>query len=107
EVIYGQHVMPHLIGTVNYSIGDAMAMADSWKVIIHGKGSHGSQPQDGIDPVVLASHIIVRIQSIISREIDPRSPATVTVGTFSAGLKENIIPDTAEFTLNVRTLDSN
>ena len=105
EVVYGQHVMPSLAGTVSYSSGDAMAMADSWRVTLHGEGSHGSQPQDSIDPIVLGAHIITRIQGIVSREIDPRAAAVVTVGTFHAGLKENIIPASAEFTLNVRNLD--
>lgn len=104
EVVYGQHVMPSLAGTVSYTVGDAMAMADSWRVTLHGRGSHGSQPQDSIDPIVLGAHIITRIQGIVSREIDPRADAVVTVGTFHAGLKENIIPETAEFTLNVRNL---
>src|SRR5699024_2183210 len=53
EVVYGQHVMPNLTGTINYSIGDAMSMADSWKVTLYGRGSHGSQPQDSTDPIVL------------------------------------------------------
>lgn len=105
EVVYGQHVMPFLTGTVNYSIGEAMAMADSWRVTLHGRGSHGSQPQDSIDPIVLGAHIITRIQGVVSREIDPRGAAVVTVGTFHAGLKENVIPASAEFTLNIRTLN--
>ena len=106
EVVYGQHVMPNLTGTINYSLGDAMSMADSWRVTLYGRGSHGSQPQDSTDPIVLGAHIITRIQGIVAREIDPRDAAVVTVGTFHAGLKENIIPATAEFTLNVRNLDA-
>ncbi|WFP16910.1 amidohydrolase [Citricoccus muralis] len=105
EVMYGQHVMPGLAGTITYSVGDAMSQADSWKVTLRGKGSHGSQPQDSIDPIVLGAHIITRLQGVVSREVDPRASAVVTVGTFHAGLKENIIPATAEFSLNVRTLD--
>src|SRR5690625_4666080 len=105
EVVYGQHVRPVLTGTINYTLGDAMAMADSWRVTLYGQGSHGSQPEDSIDPIVLGAHIITRLQGVVSREIDPRAAAVVTVGTFHAGLKENIIPATAEFTLNVRTLD--
>lgn len=103
EIVYGQHVMPQLAGTVHVSRGTAMAMADSWKVIVHGSGGHGSQPQDTTDPIVLAAHMVVRIQTIVSREVDPRESAVVTIGSFHAGLKENIIPATAEFTLNVRS----
>jgi hippurate hydrolase len=105
EVIFGQHVMPGLAGTVQYVHGHPMTQADSWKVTLHGRQSHGSQPQDSIDPIVLGAHIITRIQTIVSREVDPRRSAVVTVGTFHGGLKENIIPSSAEFTLNVRTFD--
>ena len=105
EVVFGQHVMPQLAGTIHYSTGDAMALADSWKVTLHGQGAHASQPQDATDPIVLGAHMITRIQTVVSREIDPRQAAVVTVATFHGGLKENIIPAAAEFTLNVRTLD--
>ncbi len=105
EIIYGQHVMPGLAGTVEVVSGPAMAYADSWKVTLRGEQAHGSQPQDSIDPIVLGAHIVTRLQGIVSREIGPRQAAVVTVGTFHAGLKENIIPATAEFTLNVRTME--
>lgn len=105
EVVYGQHVMPGLAGTIQYASGHTMTQADSWKVTLLGRQSHGSQPQDSIDPIVLGAHIITRIQTIVSREIDPRRAAVVTVGSFHGGLKENIIPAGAEFTLNIRTFD--
>ncbi|MHA7155025.1 amidohydrolase [Arthrobacter sp. TMN-50] len=105
EVIYGQHVWPGLAGTVNISRGTAMAMADSWKITVQGRQAHGSQPDQSIDPIVLGAHMVVRIQTIVSREVHPMKSAVVTIGTFHAGLKENIIPDTAEFSVNVRTFD--
>lgn len=105
SVIYGQHVWPGLAGTLNISSGTAMAMADSWKVTVVGKQAHGSQPDQSIDPIVLGAHMIVRIQTIVAREVHPMKSAVVTVGTFHGGLKENIIPGTAEFTLNVRNFD--
>lgn len=105
EIIYGQHVVPSLAGTVSISRGTAMAMADSWKVTVHGRQAHGSQPQEAIDPIVLGAHMLVRLQTIVSRELDPMQSAVVTIGTFHGGLKENIIPSTAEFTINVRTFD--
>lgn len=105
EVVFGQHVMPGRAGTVELVPGPTMAYADSWKVTLFGEQSHGSQPQDSIDPILLGAHLITRLQGIVSREIGPRRAAVVTVGTFHAGLKENIIPATAEFTLNVRTMD--
>ncbi len=104
-VVFGQHVMPGRSGTVTLSNGTAMAMADALKVTVYGRQSHGSQPQTSIDPIVLGAHMITRLQTIVSRELDPTSSAVVTVGTFHAGLKENIIPDTAEFTLNIRAFE--
>lgn len=105
EVVFGQHVMPRPVGTVAISSGPVAAMADALRVTVHGRQSHGSQPQDSIDPIVLAAHIVTRLQGIVSRELDPRKSAVVTVGTFHAGLKENIIPASAEFTLNIRTFE--
>ena len=105
EIIYGQHVMGNEAGTINISIGNAMAMADSLKVTVFGRQSHGSQPQVAIDPIVLGAQMVLRLQTIVSREVHPLKAAVVTVGTFHAGLKENIIPATAEFTLNIRTLE--
>ncbi|MGP9651253.1 amidohydrolase [Glutamicibacter sp. 287] len=104
QVVLGQHVFPFQTGSIAVTEGSAMALADSLKVTLFGKQSHGSQPQDSIDPIVLGAHIITRLQSIVSRELHPLSPAVITCGTFHAGLKENIIPDRAEFTLNIRTL---
>ncbi|MBB4930292.1 hippurate hydrolase [Lipingzhangella halophila] len=105
EVVYGQHVWPGRSGTVEVSTGPAMAMADSWKVTVRGRGGHGSRPETTIDPVVLAAHMVVRIQSVVSREVPASEAAVVTIGSFHAGLKENIIPSSAEFTVNVRNLD--
>ncbi|GAA3710554.1 M20 family metallopeptidase [Zhihengliuella alba] len=102
--VLGQHVMPLRAGTVTIASGTAMAMADALRVVVRGRQSHGSQPQHSVDPIVLASSMVTRLQTIVSRELDPQDPAVVTVGTFHAGLKENIIPDRAEFTLNIRTL---
>ncbi|MFF0903495.1 UNVERIFIED_CONTAM: amidohydrolase [Kocuria sp. CPCC 205316] len=106
EIVYGQHVWPGRAGQVELTSGPAMAMADSWKVTVHGRGGHGSRPEDTIDPVVLAAHMVVRIQSIVSREIPAQQAAVVTIASFHAGLKENIIPAVAEFTVNVRNLDA-
>ncbi|MEV7646894.1 amidohydrolase [Arthrobacter sp. NPDC089319] len=105
EIVFGQHLMGSRAGTVTLVPGPAMAMADSWKVTVHGKGSHGSAPEQGIDPIVCAASMVVRLQTVVSREIGGRDTAVVTVGTFHSGLKENVIPDRAEFTLNVRTFD--
>jgi hippurate hydrolase len=105
EVIYGQHVGPSRAGTLQISRGPAMAVADAWKVTVHGRGGHGSRPEQTIDPVLLAAHIIVRLQSVVTRESSAQSPSVITVATFHAGYKENIIPGTAEFSVNMRHLD--
>ncbi|MGC1207091.1 MAG: amidohydrolase [Ornithinimicrobium sp.] len=105
EVVYSQHVWPGRTGTVEITPGPAMAMADSWRVTVHGRGGHGSRPEGTIDPVVLTAYMIVRIQSIVAREVAAQSAAVITVATLKAGLKENIIPATAEFTVNVRNLE--
>ena len=106
EIVLGMHVMPYEAGAVFLPVGTAMTMADSWRITVFGKGAHGSQPEESIDPIVIASAMVLRLQTIVSREISPRDTAVVTVGTFHAGLKENIIPETAEFSVNVRTLST-
>ena len=106
DVIYGQHVWSGRAGQIEISSGPAMAMADSWKVTVRGRGGHGSRPEDTIDPVVIAAHMVVRIQTVVAREVAPQQAAVVTIATFHAGVKENIIPSAAEFTVNVRTLDA-
>lgn len=104
EVVLGQHVAPGQAGIFRVVRGTATAMADSLKVTVRGRQTHGSQPQDGRDPIVAAAAMVMRLQTVVSREISPLESAVVTVGTFHAGLKENIIPESAEFTLNIRAL---
>ena len=105
EIMYGQHVMPGLAGTVSLMGGAAMSTADSFKVTVFGQGSHGSMPEHSIDPIVLGAAMVLRLQTIVSRQVAPQSAAVVTIGSFHAGLKENVIPDRAVFTLNVRTFE--
>lgn len=105
EVILGQHVMQGPAGTVKYRSGTSASMADSWEVTMFGRGAHGSQPELSIDPIVQVAHTITRIQTVVSREVGPLSSAVVTIGRIAGGMKENVIPDSAMFTLNVRTFD--
>lgn len=105
EVMFAQHLSNDLAGTVNLSTGPALAMADSLEVVVHGSGGHGSRPEATIDPVVLAAHMVVRLQTLVSREIAAQDAAVLTIATFHAGMKENIIPAQAIFTVNVRSLD--
>jgi amidohydrolase len=104
DVVLGQHVMPLPAGTVGTRVGAFASAADSFRVTIYGRGGHASQPHRTIDPVLMAAHIVVRLQSIVSREVDPREAAVVTVGSVVAGMTENIIPGEATIKINVRTV---
>lgn len=104
-VVLGQHVGAGPAGHVSYRTGTVACMADSWEVTMFGRGGHGSQPQRCIDPIVQVAHAITRIQSVVAREVDPARSAVVTIGRLVGGLKENIIPDSAMFTLNARAPD--
>jgi hippurate hydrolase len=105
DVVLGQHVMVGAAGTVSYRPGVILSAADSLKVKLFGRGSHGSQPHTSIDPVVMAAATVLRLQTIVSREVAPLDSAVLTIGSLQAGNKENIIPDDATLKLNLRTYD--
>ena len=105
DVALGQHVLPMPSGTVGTRSGAVLSAADSMRVTVHGRGSHGSMPQASVDPVVLAAMIVVRLQTVVAREVAPTQPAVLTVGSIHAGTKSNVIEDRAVLVLNVRTYD--
>jgi amidohydrolase len=105
DIVLGQHVMVGPAGTVSYRAGVILSAGDSLQVKLFGRGSHGSQPQTSIDPVVMAASTVLRLQTIVSREISPLDSAVLTIGSLQAGTKENIIPDDAIIKLNMRTYD--
>ena len=105
DVALAQHVMPMPAGTVATRPGSVLSAADSMRVTVHGRGAHGSMPQAAIDPVVLAAMIVIRLQTVVSREVPPTQPAVLTVGSIRAGSKSNVIDDHAVIELNVRTYD--
>ena len=105
DVAFGQHVMPGAAGTVQVSAGPVMAACDDMRIRFHGRGGHGSQPHLTIDPVLMAASFVVRVQSVVSRHVDPRQAAVVTVGHLAAGAKNNVIPDSSLVELTVRTYD--
>jgi len=107
DIILAQHVMVGESGTVGYRSGAILSAGNSLKVKIFGRGSHGSQPQTSIDPVIMAAATTMRLQTIVSREIAPKENAVLTIGVLQAGTKENIIPDDATLKLNIRTFDDN
>ncbi|GAA4118358.1 M20 family metallopeptidase [Enteractinococcus coprophilus] len=106
DVALAQHVMPTEAGTIGTSAGPVLSAGDSLKITVYGRGAHGSMPHNAIDPVVLASSIVMRLQTIVSRETKPGEFAVVTVGALHAGSKSNIISDRAELLLNLRTYDT-
>lgn len=103
QVMFAQHVFPLEVGTFLVSAGEFLAASDSLDVTVYGRGGHGSQPETTIDPIVLGAAMITRLQTIVAREVAPLESAVVTVGMFQGGTKNNIIPDSARFTLNIRT----
>ena len=92
-------------GTISTRSGAITSAGDSFEIRMFGRGAHGSMPQSSIDPVVMAAATVLRLQTIVSRELAPSDAAVVTVGSLQAGTKENVIPDEAVIKLNVRTFD--
>jgi hippurate hydrolase len=105
DVILGQHVMNLPSGNIDWRAGVITSSADSFQIRMFGRGAHGSMPESSIDPVVMAASTVLRLQTIVSREVAPTGSAVVTVGSLQAGTKENVIPDEAVIKLNVRTFD--
>ena len=106
DVVLGQHVAPLPAGLIALHPGAAFATSDSLKVTLYGKGGHGSRPEATVDPVVMAAAVVLRLQTVVSREVAGGDIAVVTVGTLHAGTKVNIIPETAELEINIRTYDA-
>lgn len=106
DYVLGLHVWAGLpAGTVTYVPGPVTANVDSIDILVRGVGGHGSRPHMTKDPVVLASEIVLALQTIVSRELEPGTPAVVTVGTFHGGTKRNIIPDEVKLELTLRSYD--
>jgi len=107
DAIYGLHIGSYLpVGQIAYKPGGALAAAQRFVVSIKGKQTHGSAPWGGIDPIYVASKIVDGYQSIISRELElTKEAAVITVGKISGGVRNNIIPESAELIGTIRTLD--
>jgi amidohydrolase len=103
DIVLGQHVSPLPAGLIGHASGPVMAAADSAEFVLYGRGGHGSRPESTIDPVLMAANVVTRLQGIVAREVPPAETAVVTVGRLQAGTKDNIIPDTAETGINIRT----
>ncbi|TFC25796.1 amidohydrolase [Cryobacterium sp. MDB1-18-2] len=105
DITLGQHVTPWPAGELLYRAGSVMTAADSIRIVLHGTGSHGSTPEQSVDPVVLAASVVLRLQTIVSREIAAADFGVLTIGTLHAGTKQNIIPDSAELGISMRTYE--
>ncbi len=106
DAVFGLHIGSAPLGLIGYSTGATNASEDSFRIVVHGKQTHGAAPASGIDPIVVGSQIVLGLQTIISRQSNlSKGAAVVTVGAFHSGLRENIIPDSAWMIGTVRTLD--
>jgi hippurate hydrolase len=103
DAALAQHVLPFPSGEVRTRSGPTLSEADSMRITLHGRGAHGSMPQAAVDPVVLAASVVLRLQTVVAREVTPGEPAVLTVGSIRSGTKSNVIPDTATLLLNLRT----
>lgn len=106
DVVYGAHVSSmDPLGVIGLREGDAMACGDTFEIQISGKGGHAATPHLTVDPLVVGSQILLNLQPIVSRQVDPLKPAVVTVATFQGGDSFNVIPDSARLAGTVRTFD--
>jgi amidohydrolase len=102
--VIGLHLMSHYpVGRVGVRAGAVFASADKFTLSVKGKGGHAAMPQEAVDPIVISAYIITALQTLISRESSPFSPAVITIGTIQAGIAFNIIPETVEMQGTVRT----
>lgn len=107
DIVLGQHVFClYKAGFVALTSGPVLAAVDCVSVRVFGKGGHGSMPQDCVDPIVIASHVVVRLQTIVARELQPGKLGVITCGKFDAGTAANIIPDYANLELTIRSYDT-
>lgn len=106
DLIFGQHVLPELeAGTVGMRGGQYMASTDEFYIRVHGKGGHGATPHLNIDPVVIASEIVIALQTLVSRKAHPAMPTVISVGKMVADGLPNVIPDTVDMEGIIRTFD--
>jgi amidohydrolase len=105
--IFGLHVTSMLAsGVVGWRAGPAMASADSFRITVQGRQTHGAMPWRGVDPIVTAAQVVLGLQTIVSRQVDlTQEPAVVTVGAIKGGVRENIIPDAVEMRGTIRSFD--
>jgi amidohydrolase len=108
DVVFGLHINSSIeVGTIKYRSEGEMAASDWFTIKVHGKGSHGSQPWNGVDPIVVSAQIIEGLQTIVSRQTElTKDAAVISVCVIQGGVRSNIIPETVEMTGTIRTLDT-
>ena len=107
SAIFGLHVLPFPAGDIRYRPGGIMASADAFRIVVHGRQTHGAQPWNGVDPIVVASQIVLGLQTITSRQVDlTAGPDVITVGAINGGVRFNIIPDSVVMQGTIRTFDT-
>lgn len=106
DAVFGLHVSTEIpVGEIAVRYGQMNASSDTIKINLYGKSSHGAYPHNGIDAIMLSSHVLSALQTVVSRSVDPRKSAVVTLGTIKGGTQGNIIADKVELVGTVRTLD--
>ena len=107
DAVFGMHVQSTLpVGVVAVRAGGAMARSDTFRIVVHGRQSHGAMPWQGIDPIVTAAEIVTNAQTIVSRQLNiSKDPVVVTFGIFNGGQRFNIVPETAELQGTIRAFD--
>ena len=108
DAIFGLHIESNIeVGQIQYKPGAFMASSDWFHIVVKGKGSHGSQPWLGVDPIAISAQIIEGLQTIVSRQSElTKAPVVITVGKINGGVRSNIIPDECVMDGTIRTLDS-
>ena len=106
DAIFGLHNTPGVpAGTFGFGSGAFMAASDTARLTIHGRGGHAARPHQTVDPVLIAGSLVVALQSVVARNIDPRQTAIVTIGALHAGSAANVIPDSATMAMSIRSFD--
>jgi len=107
DAVFGLHLWNGLsVGKVGVDEGPIMASVDRFEILIRGVGSHGAYPHTGVDPIVIGSHVVTALQTVVSREVPPLAPVVVTVGEFHGGTAFNVIPSHTSLSGTVRTIDA-
>ncbi|MCH9682399.1 MAG: amidohydrolase [Deltaproteobacteria bacterium] len=106
EAIFGLHVVTEPVGDILYRAGPAMASADSFRIVVRGRQTHGAYPWRGVDPITVSAQLVLALQTVVSRQLDTtKTPSVITVGAIHGGLRSNIIPDEVELIGTIRTFD--